>query len=268
MYEPFCVHYHASVRNVISPFLLQVLIRNQTYKNRVAGSVYEKGFGNLAKKHSKNTLVNEPTSRSVHKLLYPSNTDLFVNEDVEDREPFVDFSLVYGPNTHKVIYCHVEEEEEPYIEYETNDNTVIYCDEDGYDAPEEEVGYSQQDVSEPEPYVDFSMEYACYETYSSHVENRLSLNRTTTNPFFSQTTHRPPIHTETSTEPPKSKKRRIFLEPRVVLADPKKGVRFCFEMPFIDVDETDEETILNTEIEENRNIWCEYFHDCTYGLKK
>ena len=108
MYRSLKVHYHSSVRNVISPFLLQVIIRNQTYKNE---------FKRLNNTPSKNTIVN-------------------TNEDNDNSEPIVDFSLVYGTTPNRVVYFDV---------YEKNDE-------------ENEVEEPNDYLQDEEPYIDFSLQ--------------------------------------------------------------------------------------------------------------
>ena len=239
-------HYHGTIRKIINPLLLQVLIRNQTYKNTSSSSARELQVVSSDKDSSQNTPVN--------------------TNDKNSTEPFVDFSLVYESTYHDPFYydydvpcevpCSICEDDDPCPDDIPCHDDPCYvlkvpCDDDDY----------------PDPDVDFSSEYACYETYPPLVEDSLALNRTTTNPFYSQTNHRTVSETETSVKPLISKKRRVFLEPRVSLADPTKGVRFSFEMPYVDVDETDKDTVLSTESSENRNIWRDHIHHCMNGLE-
>ena len=258
-------HYHGTIRKIINPLLLQVLIRNQTYKNASSSSARELQVVSSDKDSSQNTPVN--------------------TNDKNSTEPFVDFSLVYESTYHDPFYydydvpCDVPysiceddvpysicEDDVPYSICEDDDPCPddIPCDDDPCyvlkvpcdDDDDPDPDYTDVDVDVD---VDFSSEYACYPL----VEDSLALNRTTTNPFYSQTNHRTVSETETSVKPLISKKRRVFLEPRVSLADPTKGVRFSFEMPYVDVDDT----VLNTESSENRNIWRDHIHHCMNGLE-
>jgi hypothetical protein len=257
-------HYHGTIRKIINPLLLQVLVRNQTYKNASSSFTRELQVVSSDKDSSQNTPVN-------------------TNDEIS-TEPFVDFSLVYESTYHDPFYY-----DDYDVPYSSCDSDVPYssCDRGPYvlklpedDVPYDDVPYDDGcyddvpcddipcDSDVPydvpyEPYVDFSSEYACY----PQIEDSLALNRTTTNPFYSQTKHRTVSESETSVKPLISKKRRVFLEPRVSLADPTKGVRFSFEMPYVDVDETDEESVLNTESSENRNIWRDHIHHCMNGLE-
>lgn len=215
--------YRASIRNVISPFLLQVLIRNHHR------SLLPTPIVSVPPHHSKNTPVIADTTQF---------------------EPVLDFSHVYGSDTHTDFF---------------------YIDMDPLDPPVEDIA-SETDVDEvedidiysgEEPYVDFSVEYKCCETFHS-------LNTNVENPFFSQKLYREPTRNETPTNSKwtqqTSSKRRVFLEPRVVLADPTKGVRFSFELPFVEVDGSDDDTFLITSTGNNRTRWNAHFNDCNNGV--
>jgi len=120
------------------------------------------------------------------------------------------------------------DESEPFVDlslvYELTDTAVIYC-----EFSEEMYNYNNYDEDDKD----------CKKQGGNTEEKAIDLK----------------------TEPSKYKKCRVFLEPRVVLADPKKGVRFFFETPFIEVDEKDKDTIVKTM---NKSKWSNYIYNCNY----